>query len=73
MLQRNTKNNIQVLKSVIIYTTDWCSYCDLAKRFFYEKGWDFEEINIEQLKKIIGLKFNRDMGKWKVLLIVNKV
>ena len=37
------------MKSVIIYTTDWCSYCDLAKRFFHEKGWDFEEINIEQL------------------------
>ena len=21
----------------------------MAKRFFHEKGWDFEEINIEQL------------------------
>ena len=36
-------------KSIKIYTTNWCSYCDLAKRFFNEKGWDFEEINIEQL------------------------
>ena len=36
-------------KSTKIYTTNWCSYCDLAKRFFDEKGWDYEEINIEKL------------------------
>ena len=36
-------------KSIKIYTTNWCSYCDLAKRFFDEKGWDYEEINIEKL------------------------
>ena len=36
-------------KSIKIYTTNWCSYCDLAKRFFNEKGWDYEEINIEIL------------------------
>ena len=36
-------------KSIKIYTTNWCSYCDLAKRFFDEKGWDYEEVNIEKL------------------------
>ena len=36
-------------KSIKIYTTNWCSYCDLAKRFFDERGWDYEEINIEKL------------------------
>lgn len=36
-------------KSIKIYTTNSCSYCDLAKRFFDEKGWDYEEINIEKL------------------------
>ena len=36
-------------KSIKIYTTNWCSYCDLAERFFDEKGWDYEEINIEKL------------------------
>ncbi len=37
------------MKKIKIYTTNWCSYCDLAKRFFDEKGWDYEEINIEEL------------------------
>ena len=36
-------------KSIKIYTTNWCSYSHLAKRFFDEKGWDYEEINIEKL------------------------
>tara|TARA_B100001113_G_C20908371_1_gene534505 strand:- start:447 stop:668 length:222 start_codon:yes stop_codon:yes gene_type:complete len=36
------------LKNIKIYTTDWCTYCDLAKRFFNEKGWPYEEINIEK-------------------------
>ena len=37
------------MKKIKIYTTNWCSYCNLAKRFFDEKGWDYEEINIEKL------------------------
>jgi glutaredoxin 3 len=37
------------VKKIKIYTTNWCLYCDLAKRFFDEKGWDYEEINIEEL------------------------
>ena len=37
------------MKKIKIYTTNWCSYCDQAKRFFDEKGWDYEEINIEEL------------------------
>ena len=37
------------MKEIKIYTTNWCSYCDLAKRFFDEKGWAYEEINIEEL------------------------
>ena len=36
------------MKNIKIYTTDWCTYCDLAKRFFNEKGWPYEEINIEK-------------------------
>ena len=38
------------MKKIKIYTTNWCSYCDLAKRFFDEKGWDYEEINIEEIR-----------------------
>ena len=37
------------MKEIKIYTTNWCSYCILAKRFFDEKEWKYEEINIEKL------------------------
>ncbi|MDP6339973.1 MAG: glutaredoxin domain-containing protein [Candidatus Marinimicrobia bacterium] len=36
------------MKDIKIYTTNWCSYCNAAKRFFEEKGWRYEEINIEE-------------------------
>ncbi len=38
-------NNI---KNIKIYTTNWCVYCVLAKRYFDEKGIAYEEINIEK-------------------------
>ena len=35
-------------KDITIYTTNWCSYCNAAKRFLNEKGWSYQEINIEE-------------------------
>ena len=31
-----------------IYTTNWCPYCKMAKRYFDEQGMSYEEINIEE-------------------------
>jgi|TARA_R110000823_G_scaffold269162_2_gene388954 glutaredoxin len=39
------------MKDIKIYTTTWCSYCKLAKRFFQEKGWDYEEIDISNMSE----------------------
>lgn len=46
-----------------IYSKDYCSYCDQAKRFFKEKGLAFEEIDVtkdlelmERIKKETGHK-----------------
>ena len=36
------------MKTIKIYTTSWCGYCKAAKRLFKEKGWEYEEINIEE-------------------------
>ena len=44
-----------------IYTTNWCSYCVMAKRYFDEQEISYEEINIEEkgmsreeLQKVTG-------------------
>lgn len=34
------------MKKVVIYTTQYCSFCDSAKRFFEQKGWNYEEIDL---------------------------
>lgn len=36
------------MNDIKIYTTNWCNYCILAKRYFDEKGISYEEINIEK-------------------------
>jgi GrxC family glutaredoxin len=33
---------------ITIYTTQWCPYCNAAKRILREKGLAFEEIDIEK-------------------------
>jgi glutaredoxin 3 len=32
---------------VQMYATDWCPYCERARRLFRAKGIDFEEIDVE--------------------------
>ena len=34
------------MKNVAIYTTPTCSYCNMAKAFFQEKGIKYEEYNV---------------------------
>ena len=44
-----------------IYTTNWCSFCVMAKRYFDEQEMSYQEINIEEegmsreeLQKVTG-------------------
>ena len=44
-----------------IYTTNWCPFCVMAKRYFDEQEMSYEEINIEEkgmsreeLQKVTG-------------------
>ena len=50
------------MSKVIIYTRDWCGFCDAAKSLLSEKGVKFEEIDLgenpEKLKEMIE-KSNR--------------
>jgi glutaredoxin 3 len=34
------------MSRVTIYTTEWCSYCNAAKRFLTAKGVSYEEIDL---------------------------
>ena len=34
------------MPKVQIYTTRYCSFCESAKRFFEQKKWDYEEIDL---------------------------
>lgn len=34
-------------KTIKVYTTDNCAYCVMVKRYLSIKGYDFEEINVE--------------------------
>ena len=32
---------------VVMYTTNWCGFCERARRIFNDKGVPFEEIDVE--------------------------
>ena len=32
---------------IIVYTSDYCSYCAQAKKLLRNKGFDFDELNIQ--------------------------
>lgn len=34
------------MKSIVIYTKSWCSYCHAAKELLRRKGWTFTEIDV---------------------------
>jgi glutaredoxin 3 len=34
------------MSRVRIYTTDWCGYCNAAKRLLADRGVEFEEVNL---------------------------
>ena len=36
------------MDNIKIYTTSWCGPCKMAKRLLEEKGYSFEEIDIEE-------------------------
>lgn len=52
------------MKKVVIYSKDYCPYCDRAKNYFKSKGIPFQEIDVthdealfdEMLKKSNGRK-----------------
>ncbi len=32
----------------VIYTSNWCSYCNAAKQLLSSRGFEFSEINLEE-------------------------
>ncbi len=44
------------MKTIQIYTTRSCPFCDLAKRLLKDRGLDFEEIDVTDADKKAALK-----------------
>ena len=34
--------------SVVVYTADWCGYCDRAKQLLRQRSIEFDEVNVDQ-------------------------
>lgn len=35
------------MKNILMYSSDYCPFCMRAKALFSQKGYDFEEINVD--------------------------
>ena len=36
------------MKKIIVYTMNYCPYCEAAKKLLKSKGWDFQEVLLEE-------------------------
>ena len=43
-MEKRTPDNTKIR----MYTTSWCGPCKMAKKFLAEKGYNFEEVDIEE-------------------------
>lgn len=34
------------MKNIVIYSKDYCPYCNAAKRLFTDRGWSFTNIEV---------------------------
>jgi len=37
-----------MVKNITIFTTNTCAYCVMVKKWLQAKGFDYEEVNIDQ-------------------------
>ena len=51
------------MNNIKIYTTSWCGPCKMAKRLLEEKGYSFEEIDIEEKGWTREDLFNKTGGR----------
>ena len=57
--------------NIIIYTTNWCIYCDNAKRYLNELSLEYEEINIEEKGWGRGKLFELTGGRTVPQIVIN--
>ncbi len=36
------------MPSILMYSTQWCPFCDMAKRLLSDKGQEWTEIDVEE-------------------------
>ena len=58
-------------KKIIIYTTSWCGPCKYAKNLLFEKGLEFQEIDIEQENMTREDLFDKTGGRTVPQIIID--
>jgi glutaredoxin-like YruB-family protein len=59
---------ITKMKKIIIYTTSSCPFCEATKRFLQEKGYTYEERNVENNENYLKEMIDKS-GQWGVPVI----
>lgn len=49
-----------------IYSKAWCPFCRLAKRLLQKKGYEFDEIDVEEDPSRFEEMRDRSGGRWTV-------
>ena len=60
------------MDNIKIYTTSWCGPCKMAKRLLEEKGYSFEEIDIEEKGWTREDLFNKTGGRTVPQIVIEE-
>jgi len=56
------------MKKIIIYTTSTCPFCEATKKFLQERGYQYEEKNVEKDEEALKEMLEKS-GQWGVPVI----
>ncbi len=56
------------MRKIIIYTTSTCPFCEATKRLLQEKGYSYEEKNVENDERALKEMVDKS-GQWGVPVI----
>ena len=58
---------------ITIYSTNWCTYCSAAKQLLSTRGFDYEEINLEEIDMDREELFRKTGGRTVPQIVVDGI
>lgn len=56
-------------KKIVVYRTNYCPFCDMAKRLLQQHQYEFEEVNLDGQDEL-RMKLSKENGGWRTVPMI---